>query len=514
MSMGCLRSKRAGTKISTSSKNGGVDMNNMPEINRQRSGDVSIIKSQIAGVLYKKPVGHQSSKWSKRYFILKDGWLLYYAENERRELEKRRCLNIHPKGAIPMGECRVTATKEANQPFALCLESAEMEGNLVLGAENEFERDKWLELLQKAGRVTWSNIQLSDTMIQQLESQGQQMAQEKQDVFDRLQSEVLALSDEKIRTEELEKLNKELEKEKTKMESFMDELQQEYDKIKGELEETQDTMSKVETERSELTEVLSRQEASLEDLGKEKEKILNKLQERESKNKNLAQVTEGLRKYLKEIEEKTETLLHEKAEAENRWKENEEWALQLAEEKQHFSEHAQELQATIKDLTVQKEMTEAELKEEVRARLDAEKRLRNAELSVANLDRAVLHETPNIEEKVKEEMIVDVKRLKKFFEDLAAEASLDSDKPIVVKNAIHARKTIVRKARSQKFESRRRSNVLRHRTSSLDELRGDREKVTVRRAATTVYRDTRSVPVLNHSLDETSLMSPIFTERL
>lgn len=26
-----------------------------------------------------------------------------------------------------MGECRVTATKEANQPFALCLESAEME---------------------------------------------------------------------------------------------------------------------------------------------------------------------------------------------------------------------------------------------------------------------------------------------------------------------------------------------------------------------------------------------------
>lgn len=57
---------------------------------------------------------------------------------------------------------------------------------------------------------------------------------------------------------------------------------------------------------------------------------------------------------------------------------------------------------------------------------------------------------------------------------------------------------------------------MRHRTSSLDELRGDREKdkVTVRRAATTVYRDTRSVPVLNHSLDETSLMSPIFTERL
>lgn len=48
----------------------------------------------------------------------------------------------------------------------------------------------------------------------------------------------------------------------------------------------------------------------------------------------------------------------------------------------------------------------------MRARLDAEKRLRNAELSVANLDRAVLHETPNIEEKVKEEMIVDVKKLK------------------------------------------------------------------------------------------------------
>lgn len=44
-----------------------------------------------------------------------------------------------------------------------------------------------------------------------------------------------------------------------------------------------------------------------------------------------------------------------------------------------------------------------------------------------------------------------------FFEDLAAEAKIDPDKPVVVKNAIHARKTMTRRAKNKKFE-RRKSN--------------------------------------------------------
>ena len=44
-----------------------------------------------------------------------------------------------------------------------------------------------------------------------------------------------------------------------------------------------------------------------------------------------------------------------------------------------------------------------------------------------------------------------------FFEDLATESQIDADKPVVIKNMVHARKTLTRKANTLKFEKRRRS---------------------------------------------------------
>jgi hypothetical protein len=35
-----------------------------------------------------------------RYFVIKDGYLLYYPDTEKKDLEKRKCLNVHPKVAI------------------------------------------------------------------------------------------------------------------------------------------------------------------------------------------------------------------------------------------------------------------------------------------------------------------------------------------------------------------------------------------------------------------------------
>ena len=46
------------------------------------------------------------------------------------------------------------------------------------------------------------------------------------------------------------------------------------------------------------------------------------------------------------------------------------------------------------------------------ARLDAEKRLKEAENSLTKLGLAVEKETPNIEDGVKEEMVVNVNKLK------------------------------------------------------------------------------------------------------
>ena len=52
------------------------------------------------------------------------------------------------------------------------------------------------------------------------------------------------------------------------------------------------------------------------------------------------------------------------------------------------------------------------LQEEVLARMEAEKRLKEAEKSLNELGHAVEHETPNVHQDVKYEMVVNVNKLK------------------------------------------------------------------------------------------------------
>lgn len=43
-----------------------------------------------------------------------------------------------------------------------------------------------------------------------------------------------------------------------------------------------------------------------------------------------------------------------------------------------------------------------------------------------------------------------------FFENLSTEAKLDSEKSVMVKNTIHARKSMVKRAKTMKFETLKR----------------------------------------------------------
>ncbi|XP_045186959.1 pleckstrin homology domain-containing family D member 1-like isoform X2 [Mercenaria mercenaria] len=435
----------------------GIDMNGMPEHDDNLFDWKN--RLQIYGVLLKRSA---QSKWMRRFFLVRDGWLFYYPETERKDFPRRNFFNVNPKAALPLGVCSISVSKEQGQPSAFTISSEEIEGNLTLAAENDYERDKWITVLEKSKRITWDNQQMSDDLIRQLEEHGLTLAKQKQDYFDRLQSEVLELADEKEKTWELERLNEELEKEKAKMESFAEEMKTDYEKVKSELEDMQSYMKTLDTERSELSQQLSAQESDLKALATEKESIVATLKRQKSVTEQISQekeqTEEEMRTKLRKIEEQTKSLQQEKAEAEMRLQENKQRAKELEEEKLMYNEQAQELQSTIKDLTVQKEMTEAELKEEIMARMEAEKRLKNAEKSLHKLHHAVENETPNIETDVKEEMVVNVNKLKAFFENLAQEAKMDPDKPVVMKNSIHARKTIMRRNKTRKFERRKSSN--------------------------------------------------------
>lgn len=445
----------------------------------ERENEVFHRRLQLSGILLKKPLG-QSRNWAKRFFIIKDGFLIYYAESERKDFDKRKSFNIHPKGVVPLGGCIIEPSSDNGQAFGISIRSDEVEGHFQLACDSDYEREKWVNMLQESSRITWRNAQLGDAMIRQLEVQGLQMAEEKQVYFDKLQNEVSARHDEKERTEELERLNEELEKEKSKMTSFTESLQKEYESLKGEMDETVSSLRNIEQEKVSLHDHTSKLQASLEDLEKQKQQTLATLEKHQSETtklseekQNLQETTSSLQESLQKIELLTQQLESEKMEAENKLQQKAEKAVQLECEKKYLTEHASDLKTSIKDLEEQKSVTETQLKEEILARMEAENRLKEAEASLKRLEIAV-DGTPQEgrnEEELKEEMSQDVRTLKKFFENLAFEAKLDAEKPIMIKNAIHARKVKVRRAKTMRLEQNRYNRRLKApRTGSYETL--------------------------------------------
>ncbi len=76
------------------------------------------------------------------------------------------------------------------------------------------------------------------------------------------------------------------------------------------------------------------------------------------------------------------------------------------------------------DLTVQKELTESELKEEIIARRDAERRLRNAEESLQRLEAALQESHPSANTEKPTELE------KEIFHNVASLKSKESSKSL------------------------------------------------------------------------------------
>ncbi|XP_043929935.1 pleckstrin homology domain-containing family D member 1 isoform X2 [Protopterus annectens] len=370
-------------------------------------------KVQIYGILWKRPFGKPSAKWSKRFFIIKDSFLLYYSENERKNFESNRYFNIHPKGVIPLGGCIVEAKEELGMPFAMKISHEDFNGDILLAAESNSEQAQWLEMLQESGKVTWNNAQLGEAMIESLEAQGLQLAKEKQEYLDRLMEETEELCLQREQKEELERLNHVLEEEKRRFEEVVQDLQSEQEQIKRELEISAHSLKVVEDEKKQLHGLTESLQYKLEDLSQEKQKTLEMLQKHEEPSVHQdkgASSNKGLHTNLQQIEVRMQQLLEEKLLAEKRLQENEANARALQEEREYYSSQFRALQTSLMELTRQKEQTDMELKSEMMARAELEKRLKEAERSLQRLEQSLNSREQNQE--MEQRMRMDVSNLK------------------------------------------------------------------------------------------------------
>uniref|UniRef100_G1QLR0 Pleckstrin homology and coiled-coil domain containing D1 n=1 Tax=Nomascus leucogenys TaxID=61853 RepID=G1QLR0_NOMLE len=410
-------------------------------------------KVQLYGVLWKRPFGRPSAKWSRRFFIIKESFLLYYSESEKKSFETNKYFNIHPKGVIPLGGCLVEPKEEPSMPYAMKISHQDFHGNILLAAESEFEQTQWLEMLQESGKVTWKNAQLGEAMIKSLEAQGLQLAKEKQEYLDKLMEETEELCLQREQREELERLNQVLEAEKQQFEEVVQELRMEQEQIKRwwwclGIGEPKLGFS--------FPSLPPCQELSI-----EKKKTLEMLEENENHLQTLANQSEqpppsgGLHSNLRQIEEKMQQLLEEKLLAEKRMKENEERSRALEEEREFYSSQSQALQNSLQELTAEKQQAERELKAEVKVRMDLERRLREAEGALRSLEQGLNSKVRNKEKE--ERMRADVSHLKRFFEECIRNAELEAKMPVIMKNSVYIHKAATRRIKSCRFHRRRSS---------------------------------------------------------
>ncbi|XP_035530485.1 pleckstrin homology domain-containing family D member 1 [Morone saxatilis] len=453
-------------------------------------------KVQLHGVLWKRPFGRPSAKWSRRFFIIKDSFLLYYAESEKRNFETNRYFNIHPKGVIPLGGCVVSANENMGMPFAIVVNQEDFTGTIVLAAESEDEQVQWMEMLQESGKVTWKNAQLGEAMIESLEAQGLQLAKEKQEYLDKLMEETEELSHQRAQREELERLNQVLEEEKMKFEEVVLELKAEQEHIKLDLDDTAQSLKGVESEKEELSSLTVMLQKSIEELSQEKQRTLELLgvKEQEEKEAEAAKKSEDgedpgevdLLQDLRHIEEQMKLLVKEKEQADEKLRENEKRATVLQQEREYYSSQAQTLQQSLSQLTADKRQTEAELKAEIESRVELEKRLKQAEEALQDLEKGLnsLERTKERDEKMKG----DVTQLRKFFEECICAAEIEAKLPAIMKNAVYLHKAAARRIKSCRIQRRAsRHHWLKHSKSfavsnadddSMEELRETARRLT------------------------------------
>ncbi|XP_028831814.1 pleckstrin homology domain-containing family D member 1 isoform X2 [Denticeps clupeoides] len=408
-------------------------------------------KVQLHGVLWKRPFGRPSAKWSRRFFIIKDSFLLYYAENEKRSFETNKYFNIHPKGVIPLGGCVVASKEDQGMPFAMVITHEDFTGNVVLAAESEAEQIQWLEMLQESGKVTWKNAQLGEAMIESLEAQGLQLAKEKQEYLDKLMEETEELSIQREEKEELERLNQVLEEEKLR-----------------DLDGTAQSLKGVESEKEELHSLTTQLQKSIEELSQKKQRTLELLRVQQEGGESAAEAlvaspqtgvnpakpedTGLLQGNLRHIEEQMRKLQREKELAEDRLKEIEQRAKVLQEEREFYSHQAQTLQQSLTQLTADKKQTEAELKVEMESRMELEQRLKLAEEALQRLEQSLssLEQTHDRDERMRG----DVNHLRKFFEECICAAEIEAKLPAIMKNAVYLHKAAARRIKSCRIQRR------------------------------------------------------------
>uniref|UniRef100_A0AC35THM8 PH domain-containing protein n=1 Tax=Rhabditophanes sp. KR3021 TaxID=114890 RepID=A0AC35THM8_9BILA len=403
---------------------------------------------QAYGNLMKKfKKKNRPAKWKKRFFILKECFLLYYSCNVRHEFESTKKINLNPKGIFPLINCSIISGGDVGRNYCLIITHCQFETPLIVCTSDIRSQEIWLKALREAAN---KNTIYGENMIRELESKEVMLNEEKKNYEERLEKEASKRKEEKIKNLELERTKEELENEREKLLRLTRKMKEDMIRVKGDLKETNKEKLNLEREKIGLLTKTEHLVTNMESLNMEKNKIEEHmsqiLQEREKfllENQSLSCVTSQLKNRMLEIESKTSMINTEKENIEALMRLNEQKTVDLERERHHYNYKTQELMSNLKMIYEQKEMTEAELKDEVLARIAAERELRAAERALEHLENALRLTGAQMTE-IQEHIMPNVHRLKDFFEKCSIEANMEASKAYIMRNAVIARRSFRR----------------------------------------------------------------------
>ncbi|KAK0409443.1 hypothetical protein QR680_004541 [Steinernema hermaphroditum] len=453
---------------------------------QQLPGDFGPITGvQCQGVLLKKyKRKNHRVKWSKKFFVLKECFLLYYATKCQKQFEKTRKIDLHPRGIIPLIGCSIVSGGDIGQKHCLLITHPQFDQAFIVCARDQKSQELWLKALREATKISYKNTIVGESMIRELESKGLKLNEENKIYEERLKTESEARQEEHNKNVSLEKAKDELEKEREKLIKTTKKLKDDLNNVKNDLKLTNEARRTLEQEKFALTSKTQCLVTNMEALNLEKSKIEEQMsqiiRERENvliENQNLSTVTCKLKNRLMEIESKTNCINTEKEKVESLLKLNEQKTLDLEKERQYYNNQTRELLQSLKQVNEQKEYTELELRNEAIARAGAEKQLQAAEKALEHLEMALKLTGAQMTE-LQEHIMPDVHKLREFFEQCAVESRMDANKPVIMKNAIYARRSI-RRSKTKIRSSLRKGKSQTTRQDSLDSSKLELEPKTL-----------------------------------
>ncbi|GMS80588.1 hypothetical protein PENTCL1PPCAC_2763, partial [Pristionchus entomophagus] len=436
-----------------SHKKGEVDptYDHTPEKDYEELGPMGV---QNFGTMMKKyNKKNRPAKWTKRFFILKECFLLYYPSSFKKTFEKTKRIDLHPKGVIPLIGCSIVSGGDVGRRHCLLIAHPQFPSAVIVSAPDAGAQDAWLAALRRATKISYKNTMVGETMIRELESKGNMLNEEKRNyernVHDCIEGKTLT----DFSCQELGRLKEELEEEREKLIRTTKKLKDDLQNVKNELKLTNETKRTLEQEKIALNTKTEHLALNMASLNIEKEKIEDQLstmvKEREQyiiEKQNLSTAACQLKNRLMEIETNRNCMSTEKEKIAKLLEMNEQKMADLEKERHYYTTQTNRLMETLKVTSAEKDETEAELREQLQARIGAEKQLHAAEKALEHLENALRLTGAQMSE-LQEHIMPDVHKLREFFEKVAEEAKAEANSVGILRSAIGARKSMRRSMR-------------------------------------------------------------------